>query len=372
MNKILVALIAIVIIIAVAVGVSMNRNTNKNTASPTASAPKSHETITGAGSTFAAPLYGQLGSEYKNNSGNTINYQAVGSGAGVAQFIANTVNYGATDVALKDSEVAQAQAKGTPLNIPVAFGAVTVSYNIPGTKTGLKLDGQTIANIYLGTITNWNDPAISALNPGVNLPALQITPVYRSDGSGTTAQFTQFLKDVSPQWAQQIGSDKSVKWPVGTGAKGNDGVAATTKQTEGSIGYVELAYALQNKFTTAAVMNAAGEFVTPTLQSTSKAGDNLPNLPSDLRFTAINSPNKGAYPIASATFALVYQDTCTAKEVSTLNQAKALQGWFGYVLGSGQKSMQKLQYAPLPNSLLTKAKDMVNSISCNGKPITAQ
>jgi phosphate transport system substrate-binding protein len=370
MNKALGTVIAVVVVIAIAVGVA-HHHTNKSTPI-TAAQPaikKENVTITGAGSTFAAPLYGQLGSEYKTKSETTINYQAVGSGAGVAQFIANTVNFGATDVALKDSEVAQAQANGAPLNIPVAFGAVTVSYNLPGVKTGLKLDGPTIANIYLGTITNWNDAAIAKLNPGVKLPDLAIAPVYRSDGSGTTAQFTQFLTDVSPQWAQQVGTAKTVQWPTGTGSSGNAGVAATTSQTKGAIGYVELAYALQNKFTTAAVKDKAGQYVTPSLQSTSKAGDKLPNLPADLRFTAVNSPNQGAYPIASATFIVAYQDTCKAHEVTDVNQATALAGWLNYLLGPGQQSMKKLQYAPLPSTLLTKAQAMVGSMACDGTKI---
>lgn len=368
-GKVVVAVLAVIVVVAIGVGVYSYQ---KPKTAPQASVKKQNETITGAGSTFAAPLYGQLGSEFKTSSGNTINYQAVGSGAGVAQFIAGTVNYGATDVALKDSEVTQATAKGTPLNVPVAFGAVTVSYNLPDIKSGLKLDGPTIANIYLGKVTNWSDPAIAGLNPDLKLPNLPIAPVYRSDGSGTTAQFTQFLAATSPEWGQQIGSDKTVKWPIGTGSKGNDGVAATTSQTSGAIGYVELAYALQNKFTVAAVKDATGQFVTPTLQSTSKAGDNLPNLPSDLRFSAINSPNSGAYPIASATFALVYQDPCKAKEVASVDQALALKNWFGFLLGDGQKSMQKLEYAPLPSELLSKAKAQVNNMTCDGSAIKAQ
>lgn len=373
MNKTLGAIIAVLVVVAIAIGLSVNHNNNKSTTSNvsavTKAPPKENVVITGAGSTFAAPLYGQLGSDYKTVTGTTINYQSVGSGAGIAQFTANTVNFGATDVALTDSEVTAAQVNGKPLNIPMAFGAVTVSYNIPGVKTGLKLDGQTIADIYLGTITNWDNSAIAKLNPGVKLPNLQITPVYRSDSSGTTADFTQFLTDVSPQWAQQIGTDKTVKWPVGTGSSGNTGVAATTSQTKGAIGYVELAYALQNHFTTAAVKDKAGAYVTPSLQSTSKSGQNLPSLPSDLRFTAINSPTAGAYPIASATFIVVYQDTCKAHEVSSPQEAVALKGWLNYVLGTGQQNMKQLQYAPLPTTLLTKAQAMVSSMQCNGKAI---
>lgn len=373
MNKALGALIVVIVVVAIALGISHDHNTNKNT-STTQTAAITYKTddvtITGAGSTFAAPLYGQLGTEYKAKTQTTLNYQAVGSGAGVAQFIANTVNFGATDVALTDAEVTQAQAVGNPLNIPTAFGAVTVSYNLPGVKSGLKLDGPTIADIYLGKITNWNDSAISKLNPGVKLPNLAISPVYRSDGSGTTADFTQFLTDVSPTWATQIGTNKTVEWPVGTGSSGNAGVAATVSQTKGSIGYVEQAYALQNHFTTAAVKDKAAQYVTPSLESTSLAGQNLPKLPSDLRFTAINSPTVGAYPIASATFIVVYQDTCKAKEVPNAATAQALKGWLNYLLGPGQSSMKQLQYAPLPSGLLTKAQAKVDSMTCNAKAIT--
>jgi phosphate transport system substrate-binding protein len=373
MNKTLGALIAVVVIVVIAIGVSVDHSNNKSKPATTKIAstapPKENVVITGAGSTFAAPLYDQLGSTYKTATGTTINYQSVGSGAGIAQFTANTVNFGATDVALTDSEVTAAQVNGTPLDIPTAFGAVTVSYNIPGVKTGLKLDGPTIADIYLGKITNWDNSAITKLNPGVKLPNLAISPVYRSDSSGTTADFTQFLSDVSPQWAQQIGTSKTVEWPVGTGSSGNTGVAATTSQTKGAIGYVELAYALQNNFTTAAVKDKAGSYVTPSLASTSKAGQNLPQLPSDLRFTAINSPTAGAYPIASATFIVVYKDTCAAHEVSSTEQAVALKGWLNYLLGTGQQSMKQLQYAPLPSGLLTKAQAKVDSMQCNGKAI---
>ena len=371
-NKAIGGIIVVVAVLAVIVGLAVKNNGNDNkpaAKTETSSYKQYNGTVTGAGSTFAQPLYSQAGSEYKGKTGTTINYQSVGSGAGIAQFIANTVNFGATDVALKDSEIAQAQANGAPLNIPITFGAVTISYNLPGVKSGLKLDGSTIADIYLGNITKWNDPAITKLNPGVKLPDMQISPEYRSDGSGTTAQFTQFLSAVSPEWSQKVGSDKTVQWPVGTGSKGNEGVAATTSQTKGAIGYVELAYALQNDFTTAAVKDKAGQYVSPSLDSTSKAGDNLPNLPSDLRFSAINSPSKGAYPIASATFIVVYKDTCKAKEVKDSNQAEALHGWLSYLLGPGQQSMKKLEYAPLASGLQTKAQAMVDSMTCNGTPI---
>jgi phosphate transport system substrate-binding protein len=344
---------------------------SSSSSSSSSSASSSGGSVTGAGSTFAAPLYQQLGSEYTSKSGSTINYQSVGSGAGVAQFIANTVNFGATDVALKDEELKEASAKGTPLDIPTAFGAVTVGYNVPGVAKGLKLTGPLIAEIYEGKIKNWNDPKIASLNPGVKLPSLAITPVYRSDGSGTTGQFTQFLTDTDPEWAKKIGTDKEVKWPTGTGAKGNEGVAAATAQTSGAIGYIELAYTLQHNFTTAAVKNKAGNFVAPSLESTSAAGDKLEELPADLRFTAVNSPNASAYPIASATFVLVYQDPCKAGEVKDSASAEHLVGWIDYVLGEGQNTMKQVLYAPLPSSLLEKAKAKVTSMTCNGSAIKA-
>ncbi len=367
MNKVAGGIIAVVAVIAIGAGVFALAG-NKQTTT-VATKPKDPVTITGAGSTFAAPLYSQLGSEYKKSDNVTVNYQAVGSGAGIAQFVANTVNYGATDVALKDAEVEQAKAHGDPLNIPVAFGAITVSYNVPGLKSGLKLDGTTIANIYLGKITNWNDEAIKSLNPSVSLPDLAIAPVYRSDSSGTTSQFTNFLKGQSADWASQVGSDKTVQWPVGTGSKGNDGVAATTSQTSGAIGYVELAYALQNNFTFASVKNKDGSFIAPSLDSTSKAGSDIPNLSDDLRFNTIDSPAKGAYPIASPTFIAVYADPCKAGGVKTATEASALQGWLNYLLGDGQTSMKKLEYAPLASSLQQKASAKVASMTCNGAAI---
>lgn len=371
MNKGIITAVAVVVVGVVSVG-AFALSSNNKPQTVVASKPKPAVTITGAGSTFAAPLYSQLGSEYKKSDNVTVNYQAVGSGAGIAQFIANTVNYGATDVALKDAEVEQAQAHGDPLNIPVAFGAITVSYNVPGVKSGLKLDGPTIANIYLGKITKWNDDALKTLNPGVSLPDLTIAPVYRSDSSGTTSQFTAFLKGQSTDWADQVGSDKTVKWPVGTGSKGNDGVAATVSQTQGGFGYVELAYALQNNFTFASVKDKAGSYVAPSLDSTSKAGNDIPNLSDDLRFTTIDSPAAGAYPIASPTFVVAYQDVCKAGGVKTATEASALQGWFNYILGDGQTSMKKLQYAPLPSNLLAKAKAKVAGMTCNGAAIAAR
>lgn len=372
MNKVIGITVAVVVVAGIGVAALTLGNKNSNQSSSASTKPKAAATLTGAGSTFAAPLYSQLGSEFKKSDNVTVNYQAVGSGAGISQFIAKTVSFGGTDVALKDTEVEKAKANGEPLNIPVAFGAITVSYNVPGVKSGLKLDGVTVANIFQGKITKWNDDTIKALNQNVSLPDLAITPVYRSDSSGTTSQFTQYLSGQSPEWNEQIGSDKTVKWPVGTGAKGNDGVAATTTQTEGAIGYVELAYALQNKFTFASVKNQNGEYVAPSLDSTSKAGENIPNLPEDLRFNSIDSPSKGAYPIASPTFIVAYKDPCKAGAVKGAADASALRDWFNFLLGNGQQSMKKLEYAPLATSLQEKAKAKVASMTCNDASIAAR
>jgi phosphate transport system substrate-binding protein len=351
---------------------SSDSNSGGSSSSSSSSGSKSTNftggTITGAGSTFAAPLYDQLGSEFKDKNQTTVNYQSVGSGAGVAQFIANTVDYGATDVALKDDEVTQAKAKGDPLNVPIAFGAVTVSYNLDGVQKGLKLDGPTVAKIYLGQIKKWNDPAIASQNSGVKLPDENITVVHRSDGSGTTGQFTQFLSDYSDVWKSQVGTDKTVKWPTGTGSKGNEGVAGTVKQTKGAIGYVELAYALQNNFSTAAVKNKSGNYVEPSLESTSAAGTGI-TVPPDLRFTAINSPGAQAYPIASATFITVYKDMCKAGK--SRDEAGRTQAFLNYLLGDGQTSMKEIEYASLPTDIGSQAKQMVSGMQCNGAALSS-
>jgi phosphate transport system substrate-binding protein len=325
------------------------------------SGTKSSATINGAGSTLAAPVYEQWGSTVKSQ-GVTLNYSPVGSGAGVAQFTAGTTNFAATDPPLKDSEIA-ALPKGKPVHVPTVLGAITVSYNLSGVPSGMKLDGKTIADMFLGNIKTWNDPALTKLNPGLKLPSTPITIVHRSDSSGTTAGFTTFLSNYSPTWKTQVGSNKDVKWPTGTGAKGNSGVAAAIKQAPGAVGYVEQAYALQNNFTFARVKNKSGNYVTPTLASTSAAAARIA-IPPDLRFKAIDSPNPTAYPIASQTFIVVYQDLCKGGMSSA--QAKAMVKFLNYGLGAGQSSAQQLSYAPLPSGLLAKAQSAVSSLSCNG------
>ncbi len=325
-------------------------------------------TINGAGSTFAAPIYSEWGTRFKQQTGTTLNYQAIGSGAGIAQFTAGTVDWGATDSAMKPAELAAARKKGQPVHVPIALGAVTVSYNVQGVQKGLKLDGPTIADIFLGKVTKWNDPAIARLNGGASLPSTGITVCHRSDESGTTANFTLFLADVSPAWRNGPGTDKSVKWPTGTGAKGNDGVAGCVKQTDGAVGYVEQAYALQNNFTTASVKNRAGSFVAPSLGATSAAGNGA-SPPPDLRFATINAAGAQTYPIAAVTFMLLWQDMCRAG--ISADNARRVKAWSDYALGAGQKVAPQLDYAPLPAAIRSKAQAKVDGLTCNGSPIAS-
>jgi phosphate transport system substrate-binding protein len=325
-----------------------------------------HSTVTAAGSTFAAPVYEQWGSQL---SGITLNYQAVGSGAGITALENKTAQVGASDPPLKPADIASITRNGSaPQQLPMFFGAITVSYNVPGLKTGLKLDGKTIADIFLGKVKKWNDPEIAALNPGTKLPSTPITVAHRSDSSGTTAGFTGFLAAYSPTWKSQVGSGKDVKWPTGTGAKGNAGVAGAIQQTTGSIGYVEQAYALQHKFTYASVKNAAGQFVAPSLASATAAAPS--SVPSSLAF-AVNpkTANPGAYPITSQTFLVVYKDMCKAGIPRAT--AKAIATFLAYGLGAGQGILSSADYAALPATLDAKAKAAAAGLTCNGAPIGA-
>lgn len=322
-------------------------------------------TINGAGSTFAAPIYQQWGSNVKSSDGLTVNYQGVGSGQGVSELTSGTVNFAGTDPPMTDEELAAAK-KGSVLHFPTALGAITVSYNVPGVETGLKLDGATLAGIFLGKVTKWNDPAITSQNPGVNLPANAITVVHRSDSSGTTKGFTGFLTAVDPGWASQVGKGKTVKWPTGTGAKGNDGVAAAIKQTPNAIGYVEQAFATQNKFAVASVKNASGSYVAPSLDSATAAAEGL-TVPADLRFTVSNPTNAAAYPITSQTFIVAYADACKAGFSEQV--AKGVKTFLTYALGGGQDALAQLQYAKLPASINGKATAQLDKLVCNGNAL---
>jgi phosphate transport system substrate-binding protein len=365
-NSLSVVLAAAVLALGVAACGSSDDNTDSSASASTGSSSTS-ATLNGAGSTFAAPIYQQVASELKGE-GITENYQSIGSGAGVSQFTAGTTDFAGSDPALKDDEVS-AVKKGTPIEAPIAFGAITLSYNLPGIKSGLKLDGKTVADIYLGKVKKWNDPAIAGQNTGLKLPSTNITVVHRSDSSGTTKGFTDFLSRYSPEWKSKVGVDKDVKWPTGTGGKGNEGVAAAVKQTEGAIGYVEQAYALQNDFSFADVKNKSGQYIAPTLDSTSAAGDGI-DIPSDLRINVIDSPNPKAYPITSQTFAITYEDPCKAGLDKT--KAQGLKKFLSFLVGSeGQNTIQKLSYAKIPSSLDQKVQSAIDGMKCNGSPLGA-
>jgi len=348
-----------------ACGSSSDSTAPTTTGGGSSSGSSASATLNGSGSTFAAPIYQELGSQLKGD-GLTINYQPTGSGQGIADFTNKSVDFAGSDPPMEDEEETAAQKNGDPVHIPTAFGAITVSYNLDGVKSGLKLDGPTTADIFLGKIKKWNDPAIAKMNPGVSLPSSNITIVHRSDDSGTTKGFTGFLAAYSKEWESKVGVDKTVKWPTGTGAKGNDGVAAAIKQTPGSVGYVEQAYALQNNFTFADVKNKSGKFVSPTLQSVTAAGEGV-DIPADLRFTIGNSPNPDAYPISSQTFLVVYQDPCKAG--ASKAKAQGLAKFLDFVLGDGQATIKKLSYAPLPSEVDSMAKEKVQAMTCNGSPI---
>ncbi|MEA2145058.1 MAG: phosphate transport system substrate-binding protein, partial [Solirubrobacteraceae bacterium] len=277
------------------------------------------------------------------------------------------VQFAGSDPPEKSTEIAA--GKGPVAMFRIAFGGITVSYNLSGVKSGLKLDGPTIANIYLGKIKTWSDPAIKALNPGMSLPSSAITVVHRSDSSGTTKGFTTFLSDYSQTWTAAAGKpDKIVNWPLGTGAKGNAGVAATVKQTPGAIGYLDQAYALQNGFSYAAVKNQAGRFVLPTLAASSAAAVGI-TVPANLAISSVNSPNPSAYPIVSQTFLIVYKDMCKAGV--TKSAAAGVKQLIAYGLSAaGQHVESQLAYAPLPPPILAKDQAQLSTLTCNGSPVS--
>jgi phosphate transport system substrate-binding protein len=349
-----------------ALGLAACGESSKTASTAKTSGSSSPSTISGAGSTFAAPVYDQWQSGV---SGLTVNYQPVGSGAGITALEGKTVDFGASDPPLKPADIATLEKVGPVQQIPMFFGAITTSYNLPGVKAGLKLDGKTIADIYMGKIKKWNDSEIAALNPGVSLPSTAITVVHRSDSSGTTAGFTGFLASVDPEWKTRVGEGKDVPWPTGTGAKGNAGVAGAIQQTTGAFGYVEQAYALQHKFTYASVKNKAGKYVEPTLASTSAAGEGV-EVPANLGFKIKNPSSPAAYPITSQTFIVVYKDMCKVGVPGGEGAAKGVKQFLEYGLGSGQSILKEADYAQLPSAILEKSKAAVSTLECNGAPLS--
>ena len=312
-------------------------------------------TLNGAGATFPYPMYSKWFSEYnKLHPDIQFNYQSIGSGGGIRQVIAGTVDFGASDGPMTDEQLAQAKIK--ILHIPTVLGTVVPAYNVPGVSGELKFTPAALAGIFLGKITSWNDPALTSVNPGVNLPNQPLIVIHRSDGSGTTYIFTDYLSKVSNEWQNQVGKGTSVKWPVGLGGKGNEGVAGMVRQMQGSIGYVELIYAVQNNISYGTVKNASGNFVKASLDSVTAAAASVKNMPADFRVSITNAPGKDAYPISSFTWLLI---PAQSKDKA---KGKILADFLNWMVDDGQKMTAPLTYAPLPETVVQKVKNAIKQV----------
>jgi phosphate transport system substrate-binding protein len=315
----------------------------------------SQTTINGAGATFPYPMYSKWFSEYhKAHSDVQINYQSIGSGGGIRQVLAGTVDFGASDGPMSDEQLSQAKVK--ILHIPTVLGAVVPAYNIPGVTGEVKFTPEALAGIFLGKITAWNDKAITSANAGLNFPNQPIVVIHRSDGSGTSYIFTDYLSKISSEWRNGPGKGTSVKWPVGLGGKGNEGVAGMIRQMEGSIGYVELIYAVQNKINYGSVKNSAGSFVKASLDSVTAAAASVKSMPADFRVSITNPPGKDAYPISSFTWLLIPAQSKDAAK------GKIIVDLLNWVESDGQRMTSELAYAPLPESVVNKVKDTIKQV----------
>jgi phosphate transport system substrate-binding protein len=312
-------------------------------------------TVNGAGATFPNPMYQKWFSEYhKAHPDIQFNYQSIGSGGGIRQVLAQTVDFGASDGPMTDEQLSQAKTK--ILHIPTVLGAVVPAYNVPGVSGELKFTPEALAGIFSGKITTWNDPAIAKANPGVNLPSQSIIVVHRSDGSGTTYIFTDYLSKVSSEWQNGPGKGTSVKWPVGLGGKGNEGVAGMIRQMQGGIGYIELIYAVQNKIDYGSVKNTSGTFVKASLDSVTAAAASSTKMPADFRVSITNAPGKDAYPISSFTWLLIPEKS---KEAA---KGKILADFLTWMVDDGQKMTADLTYAPLPGNVAEKVKGAIKLV----------
>ena len=311
--------------------------------------------LNGAGATFPYPIYSKWFSEYnKLHPDVEINYQSIGSGGGIRQVLAGTVDFGASDGPMTDEQLSQAKVK--IFHIPTVLGAVVPAYNVPGVTGEIKFTPDVLANIFLGKISSWSDPAIAKANPGVSFPNEPIIVIHRSDGSGTTYIFTDYLSKVSKEWESGVGKGTSVKWPGGMGGKGNEGVAGQVRQLKGSIGYVELIYAVQNNIAYGSVKNAAGNFVKASLEGVTEAAASVKSMPADFRVSITNAPGKNAYPISSFTWLLI--------PVPAKNPAngKILADFLVWMVADGQKLTPALSYAPLPDSVVEKVKATIKQV----------
>ena len=312
-------------------------------------------TLNGAGATFPYPMYSKWFSEYHNAHPDIqINYQSIGSGGGIRQVLAGTVDFGASDGPMSDEQLSQSKVK--ILHVPTVLGADVPAYNVPGAGEDVKFTPEVLAGIFLGKITNWNDKSIATANPGVKFPDQPIIVVHRSDGSGTTYIFTDYLSKISSEWANSAGKGTSVKWPVGLGGKGNEGVAGTIRQMVGSIGYVELIYAVQNKISYGSVKNASGNFVKASLESVTAAAGSMKSMPADFRVSITNAPGKDAYPISSFTWLLIPAQSKDAAK------GKIIADFLNWMVDDGQKMTAALTYAPLPDSVAQKVKAEIKQV----------
>ena len=311
--------------------------------------------LNGAGSTFIYPLASKWFYSYQQSKGVEINYQSIGSGAGIQQLQSQTVDFGASDAPMTPDQM-QAVSGGV-VHLPATMGAVAVVYNVDGIDSGLKLDGDVLAQIFMGSIANWNDKGIAALNPGLSLPDMKITVVHRADGSGTTFIFTDYLTKVSTDWAGTVGHSTAVKWPAGVGAKGNEAVAGVVRQVKGAIGYVEFAYAIQTKMAYAKMKNKAGSYIDPSMDSVSNAAEGaLRRMPADFRVSFTNAPGEGSYPISGFTWFLV------PAKIADHAKGQAIVDFMNWAMDEGQKAAPSLNYAPLPDSLVEKIKAKIATI----------
>ncbi|HWB63762.1 MAG TPA: phosphate ABC transporter substrate-binding protein PstS [Chitinophagales bacterium] len=319
--------------------------------------------ILGAGATFPYPLYSKMFDVYHNESGVKVNYQSIGSGGGIKQLQEKTVDFGASDAPMSDEQLGKSPS--AIVHVPTCLGAVVITYNLPGVTDTLKFTPDVLADIYLGKITKWNDARIAKTNAGVKLPDLPIAVVHRSDGSGTSYVFTDYLSKVSSEWNGKVGKKTSVDWPTGLGAKGNEGVTGMVKQTPGGIGYVELVYALQNNLPVVALQNKAGNYVPASLNSVTAAAN--VDLPADMRVSITNTDAPDGYPISSFTYILLYANqSASQKDSVKAAQVVKLVNW---MVHDGQKYTQPLNYAPLPASAVTRAEAILKSVNFDAKPL---
>lgn len=318
--------------------------------------------ITGAGSTFVNPLMSKWSKEYHTLHPNIqVNYQSIGSGGGRQQFLAKTVAFGASDAPLTEEQITQAGGAANVVHIPVTQGAVVVAYNLPDVKNQLKFSPETVAGIFLGEIKLWNDPKIAADNKGVSLPAKPVLVVHRSEGSGTTDIFTDYLTKVSADWKSKVGRGTSVQWPIGIGGQGNEGVANQIRNTSGGVGYIELAYARQNKIPYGLVKNHSGNYIDPDPKNVTNAAASLPEVPADLRFSITDQPGPQAYPIAGSVWVLLYKSQQDAE------QGKLVTAFVNWAITDGQKYSTELDYAVLAKGLVQKSQAALRTVTCGGK-----